>query len=71
MREPFLSGRGITVRFGGLQALVDVGFDLHARDVLGVIGPNGAGKSVLINAVTKFYALAAGSLALEGRDITD
>jgi branched-chain amino acid transport system ATP-binding protein len=70
MRDSILSGRGITVRFGGLYAIVDVGFDLRDGEVLGVIGPNGAGKSVLINAVTKFYSLAAGSVALEGRDIT-
>jgi branched-chain amino acid transport system ATP-binding protein len=68
--EPLLSGRDMTVRFGGLHALVDVGFDLYPGEILGVIGPNGAGKSVLINAITKFYPLAKGSVSLEGRDIT-
>jgi branched-chain amino acid transport system ATP-binding protein len=70
MTGPILSGRGITVRFGGLQALVGVDFEIHSGEVLGVIGPNGAGKSVLINAVTKLYSLASGSLELEGIDIT-
>lgn len=69
-REPILRGRGLTVQFGGLQALSDVGFDLHAGEILGVVGPNGAGKSVLLNAITRFYALASGSLTLEGTDIT-
>jgi branched-chain amino acid transport system ATP-binding protein len=68
--DPLLSGRDMTVRFGGLCAVADVGFDLYPGEVLGVVGPNGAGKSVLINAITKFYPLTKGRLSLQGKDIT-
>jgi branched-chain amino acid transport system ATP-binding protein len=61
----------MTVQFGGLKALANVGFDLHAGEILGIIGPNGAGKSVLLNAITKFYSLSSGSLTLDGADITN
>ncbi|ASW55647.1 ABC transporter ATP-binding protein [Plantactinospora sp. KBS50] len=50
--HPALSFRDVRARFGGVQALAGVTFDVRRHDVVAVIGPNGAGKSTLLNAVS-------------------
>ena len=66
---PVMSVRGLSRRFGGLQAMDDVSFDLHAASIVGVIGPNGAGKTTLFNQLTGFIRPDAGSNLLDGRSI--
>jgi ABC-type branched-subunit amino acid transport system ATPase component/ABC-type branched-subunit amino acid transport system permease subunit len=68
-RTTTLRADGVTVTFGGVRALDDVGFELHSGEVLGVIGPNGAGKSTLVDAVTGFVAPREGSILLDGTEI--
>jgi branched-chain amino acid transport system ATP-binding protein len=46
-----LSGKGLTKYFGGLAALLDVDFQLHENEILGLIGPNGAGKTTLFHLI--------------------
>lgn len=53
--EPILSVKEVTIRFGGLQALTDVGFEVRRGELFALIGPNGAGKTTLINAITSVY----------------
>jgi branched-chain amino acid transport system ATP-binding protein len=65
-----LSVKGISKSFGGLKALVDVGFDISRGEVYGIIGPNGSGKTTLINCITGFIKLGGGQVLFKGRDIT-
>lgn len=65
-----LSVKGISKTFGGLKALVDVGFDISRGEVYGIIGPNGSGKTTLINCITGFIKPLSGQVLFQGQDIT-
>jgi D-xylose transport system ATP-binding protein len=49
--KPLLIARGVSKRFGAVEALVDVDFDVDAGEVVALVGDNGAGKSTLIKAI--------------------
>ena len=66
-----LSVRGVSIRFGGLQALEDVTFDVNEHEIVGLIGPNGAGKTTLFNCVTGFYRPTEGDVFVRGARVTD
>jgi branched-chain amino acid transport system ATP-binding protein len=68
--EPLLQARGLSKRFGGLQAVYKVDLDLHSGRLLGVIGPNGAGKSTMINLLTGHIRPTAGTVLVNGHDFT-
>jgi branched-chain amino acid transport system ATP-binding protein len=65
-----LEVRDVTKRFGGLQALSEVTFDLSAGEILGLIGPNGAGKTTLFNVINGVFPPNQGKVVFRGEDIT-
>lgn len=70
MSEPLVKMRGITKRFGGVTALLDVDLDAYAGEVLAIVGDNGAGKSTLIKVLTGVYQPTAGEIFLDGQPVT-
>jgi branched-chain amino acid transport system ATP-binding protein len=61
-----LSLQGLSQRFGGVQALEEVSFEIGVGEVVGLIGPNGAGKTTLFNCVTGVQRPLRGALLLGG-----
>ncbi|WP_029893571.1 ABC transporter ATP-binding protein [Desulfohalovibrio reitneri] len=59
----------VCVRFGGLQALADVSFDLREGEIMGLIGPNGAGKTTIFNVITGVYKVYSGKVEYDGVSI--
>jgi branched-chain amino acid transport system ATP-binding protein len=70
MAEYVLEASNITVNFGGLQALGDVGIQLPRATIVGLLGPNGAGKSTLLGVLSGNVHAQAGRVAINGTDIT-
>ena len=67
MTSPVLDVQGVSKRFGGLQALSDVGLRIQPGQIYGLIGPNGAGKTTFFNVITGLYAPDAGTFKLQGQ----
>ncbi len=61
---------GLTVRYGLLEALSDVNLTLAAGQAVAMIGANGAGKSTLLRAIAGLHPPVAGTIRLDGIDIT-
>ena len=67
MAETILKVGNVSKRFGGLQALSDVGITIEKGQVYGLIGPNGAGKTTFFNVLTGLYTPDSGSFELGGQ----
>jgi branched-chain amino acid transport system permease protein len=67
--EPLLQVEAVRKEFGGLVAVNDVSFAIHAGDIVGLIGPNGAGKSTTFNLITGVLALTSGQVRWRGQAI--
>jgi branched-chain amino acid transport system ATP-binding protein len=65
-----LRASSISRSFEGVQALREVTLDVARGEVVGLIGPNGAGKSTLVNVLSGFDRPDAGTVELEGQDVT-
>ena len=64
-----LEVRGVTKRFGGLQALAGVDLDVREGEIFGLVGPNGSGKTTLINVISGHYPLTSGTVTVDGVSI--
>lgn len=62
--------RGVSLRFGGVQALTDVSFSIRKGELFSIIGPNGAGKTSMVNCISGRYRPTTGKVFFNGRDIT-
>ncbi|MEN9995592.1 MAG: Lipopolysaccharide export system ATP-binding protein LptB [Pseudomonadota bacterium] len=60
----------IRKQFGGLTAVNDISFDIHAGQIVGLIGPNGAGKSTTFNLITGVLSKTSGQVTYRGHDIS-
>jgi ABC-type sugar transport system ATPase subunit len=69
MQELVLKSEGITKSFGGVHALVDMGFELRRGEVHALVGENGAGKSTYIKILSGVHQKDAGTSLFEGRPI--
>jgi branched-chain amino acid transport system ATP-binding protein len=66
---PVLAAHGISVRYGGVQALSNVSLEVPEGSIVGLIGPNGAGKTTFVDALTGF-APCEGRVEIAGEDVT-
>jgi branched-chain amino acid transport system permease protein len=67
-RAPVLRVSGLSVAFGGVRALTNVGLEVREGELVGLIGPNGAGKTTFVDAIAGFVE-SSGRVELDGRDI--
>ena len=66
---PAISIQSVSKRYGDLQALDDVTFDIRQGEFFGLLGPNGAGKSTLISALAGLLRVNGGSISIMGSDV--
>jgi branched-chain amino acid transport system ATP-binding protein len=65
-----LEVEGLSISFGGLRAVNDVGFRVGAGEIVSLIGPNGAGKTTIFNMISGIYPVPTGSMLLHGENVT-
>jgi D-xylose transport system ATP-binding protein len=70
MTEPVLQLKGVSKRFGAVQALSNVDFEVYAGEVVGLVGDNGAGKSTLIKCISGIYQPDAGEYFFDGKPVS-
>ena len=66
---PFLRVRGVSKRFGGVQALADVDWEVRPGEVHCLVGENGCGKSTLIKTIAGVHAPSSGTIEIDGRPL--
>ena len=67
---PLLALRGVSKRFGAVQALDGVDFEVAAGEVVGLVGDNGAGKSTLVKTISGIYSPDAGEFFFDGQPVS-
>nr|WP_236024787.1 ABC transporter ATP-binding protein [Arenibaculum pallidiluteum] len=67
---PIFEARDVSLRFGGVRALTEVGFSILPGELFSIIGPNGAGKTSMVNCISGRYRPTQGAVFYKGRDIT-
>jgi D-xylose transport system ATP-binding protein len=67
---PVLSLKGVSKRFGPVEALSDVDFEVNPAEVVALVGDNGAGKSTLVKTIAGIHAADTGTISFEGEEVT-
>ncbi|KUL72937.1 ATP-binding cassette domain-containing protein [Streptomyces nigra] len=67
---PVLALRGVSKRFGAVQALTDVELEVHAGEVVALVGDNGAGKSTLVKTIAGVHPIDEGVIEWEGKAVS-
>ena len=65
--EVLMDMRNITLRFGGVEAIKDISFNIQEGEIRAIIGPNGAGKSSMLNVISGFYNPQEGEVWFRGK----
>ena len=68
-RTPVLEVRGASKKFGAVEALRDVDFEVYAGEVVGLVGDNGAGKSTLVKIISGVHEADTGEIFIEGQPV--
>jgi len=68
--EALLRCQNISLRFGGVNALLDINFEVKRGEIVSIIGPNGAGKTCMINTITGFYRPSQGKVYFKEHEIS-
>jgi ABC-type sugar transport system ATPase subunit len=63
---PVIEVRGVTKRYGSVQALRDINFKIYPNEVVGLVGDNGAGKSTLVNIIAGALQPTSGEIFIDG-----
>jgi ABC-2 type transport system ATP-binding protein len=66
---PVLEARGLAKRYSAVTAVREIGFSIHAGQILGVLGPNGAGKSTIVKMITGMVEPTRGAVLFHGERI--
>ncbi|GGQ56688.1 ABC transporter ATP-binding protein [Streptomyces griseorubens] len=66
---PVLALRGVSKRFGAVQALTDVELEVHAGEVVALVGDNGAGKSTLVKTIAGVHPIDEGAIEWDGKPV--
>ncbi|MEI6877378.1 MAG: ABC transporter ATP-binding protein [Spirochaetota bacterium] len=69
--KAFLALEGLSISFGGIQAVADLDLEVHEGEIFSVIGPNGAGKTTVFNMISGFYKPDRGAIRFGGRNLVD
>ncbi|MFG2193361.1 ATP-binding cassette domain-containing protein [Streptomyces sp. NPDC048639] len=67
---PVLALRGVSKRFGAVQALTDVDLEIRTGEVVALVGDNGAGKSTLVKTIAGVHPIDEGAIEWEGRRVS-
>ena len=67
--KPILEVKNISLRFGGVNAITDLSFNVLEHEIRAIIGPNGAGKSSMLNCINGIYKPQEGKIFFKGEEI--
>lgn len=60
--------RNVSLRFGGVNAITDISFNVRKGEIRAIIGPNGAGKTSMLNVINGFYTPQEGTIMFRGKE---